>query len=1114
MTESDPKPPEEQGMSAPPEVSGGWTAGGDELPDIVELTPDLVEEEAIRGDFMLRWAAILLAVLLGCGQISDSRTLVHIRSGDHMRNNGFLPAASDSLSFALEGKSSGNISWLFDHVISAVYSAGGATGLTVFKALIAGVIAWLLAGISVSGLPTWWNSICGVIALAACASDLMPITDLATLLGLILLLRFLHTAHSGMASGLIWKVPILMVVWANMDPRAWLGIVALLLFSVGRSFSREQDSSPDTQPLWAITGLSAVALLINPSPVSSALSAVHTYLIEYPALRTLNPVNSVTVGLLDGRTEYFSLLNPDGWDGFEFSYIAGLMVVAIAVFTLFVARDRRELPWAILLAGFGLLAVLTIHELPAAALVAAVVAATVGQRWYQRTFPQEYTTRASEVRFSRAGRAITVFSFALLALLVVTDRVPTRTPVGSGFSSDFNTTQQALAAQFEQLPENAVVLHTRPELGDFLIWSGHRSFIDSRITPFGSPNDPDSVTHRYVTRREQAVEAATAAAESARREILEAQAAANAANGQENSEAVADPPENPAEPEPVSVDVASVHEQLSADGFTHFVVRLSPPGKPDYRSMQAMSSDPSSWRLTNLGSSAAVFAYIRGLEQDKQDEVKEFNPIEVAFRDVELRPVQRYEFAHEPGFYEKHFYHTRTTTSDDLRTAQHFLSIRSTPATAMIALRAASRVIAADPQSAPGYYALAVAYSRLAGWEGQMAARSGGRHAADMRYMQIVMAARQATVVDSQHTGAWNILFQVYSQRGRADQALECLDHLIPLTESSAANIQQMQKHRDDLQKHLKAVNNGVEEGLSRAASVEEPIGITQRYQLVEQVATAGNVTGALELLEGLDEPLKEKTPQLTTRSQLLKAQLLLESGRLQDGSQLLAQLDGMAQQQDSAGEQIYPWTVVSFFAMIGRGLYDQAATYLSESVAKMRARRTDVARRTEVPLPMTLESFLVPNAPVPVRWPITQLAQSRGTMVMPSVNQSESQFLLALADLESGNVDSAKVGFKGLITECGASMYRPLAGIYLSMLDSDAEEFLLENVVDPWMDFPESDDFEPHPSPAAAAKIPDESKSTGYEAVTKVPSDEEEPTDTDTESNLSDLDTNEAAAE
>lgn len=66
-------------------------ASDDELPEDEPLTPELVEEEAIRGDFMLRWAVICLAALMAFTCISDTKPLVLIRSGEQMRQNGFLP---------------------------------------------------------------------------------------------------------------------------------------------------------------------------------------------------------------------------------------------------------------------------------------------------------------------------------------------------------------------------------------------------------------------------------------------------------------------------------------------------------------------------------------------------------------------------------------------------------------------------------------------------------------------------------------------------------------------------------------------------------------------------------------------------------------------------------------------------------------------------------------------------------------------------------------------------------------------------------------------------------------------------------------------------------------
>jgi len=101
-----------------------------------------------------------LAVLFGFSQIAETRTLVHIRSGEQLRANGFLPGSSDAFAYSLESKPTANVSWLFDHVVSAAYAAGGEYGLTIFKALIAGLIAYFLSLISVPGMPTWWSFPC------------------------------------------------------------------------------------------------------------------------------------------------------------------------------------------------------------------------------------------------------------------------------------------------------------------------------------------------------------------------------------------------------------------------------------------------------------------------------------------------------------------------------------------------------------------------------------------------------------------------------------------------------------------------------------------------------------------------------------------------------------------------------------------------------------------------------------------------------------------------------------------------------------------------------------------------------------------------------------------
>jgi hypothetical protein len=78
----------------------------------------LVEDEAVRGDFMLRWSAILLAVLLGWTEVSESLTLVRIKTGEYLASHGWLPPRTDVFSVTAAEQPWLNFSWLGDLLLS------------------------------------------------------------------------------------------------------------------------------------------------------------------------------------------------------------------------------------------------------------------------------------------------------------------------------------------------------------------------------------------------------------------------------------------------------------------------------------------------------------------------------------------------------------------------------------------------------------------------------------------------------------------------------------------------------------------------------------------------------------------------------------------------------------------------------------------------------------------------------------------------------------------------------------------------------------------------------------------------------------------------------------
>ena len=74
-------------------------AADEGLPEWEPLTPELVEDEAIRGDFVIRWVVVGLALLLGISQISETRTLIHLKNGEYLLNHGLLPSGKDVFTY-------------------------------------------------------------------------------------------------------------------------------------------------------------------------------------------------------------------------------------------------------------------------------------------------------------------------------------------------------------------------------------------------------------------------------------------------------------------------------------------------------------------------------------------------------------------------------------------------------------------------------------------------------------------------------------------------------------------------------------------------------------------------------------------------------------------------------------------------------------------------------------------------------------------------------------------------------------------------------------------------------------------------------------------------------
>ncbi len=407
----------------------------DELPEYEPLTPELVEEEAERGDFMLRWAVVLLAILLGCYGIYQTTTLARTASGQYMAANGLFPPATDVFSLTATERNWINLGWGTDLILASLYTLPGQDiCLTLFAAAMAGLTLGLLVHISRPGLPSWWTSVLAAVALLAAFPQFVAGPESITLLGLAVQMGLLHRYGVSGRSRDLWSLVGVQLLWVNLDPRAWIGLLVLVLYGLGEWWGAKRGrpglgSVEQRSLFWKVTGAAALACLVNPFHIHALLAPWELYVTEYPALQAYNLIAPGQAAAVD-RLQYYPLTtfvffegNWGNWTWLNYHVIAGLLVLVAAGVTLYLNRRRVDFGHVTLLAGLTLLSLMGIRELAPAALVAAVLAGLNAQDWYRVTFRQEYTVEPRELLFSRGGRSLTVLAFFAVALLAILGRL-------------------------------------------------------------------------------------------------------------------------------------------------------------------------------------------------------------------------------------------------------------------------------------------------------------------------------------------------------------------------------------------------------------------------------------------------------------------------------------------------------------------------------------------------------------------------------------------------------------------------------------------------------------------------------------------------------------------
>lgn len=973
--------------SVPTSADPNSPAPGEEgLPEWEPLTPELVEDEAIRGDFVVRWVVVGLALLLGISQIGETRTLLHLKSGQYLISHGFLPPAKDVFSYTASDRKWVNLSWLFDIVMSGVHSLAGGIGLSLIQGLIAGVAFGLLVHTVRPSIRTWWGSICAVLALLACYPQFTIQPELISILGISFVLWQLVRVEESQQPRQLWLLVPAIWLWAQLDQRAWLGWALIVVWAIGEWMSRSATATLDAKLLLKIACVSVAVTGIHPFLWESWLAPVRMYLTDYPALRLAYPQPSVSDQV------FYPIWREFHWTALHHRTIASLVLAAATLVTLLLNRSQARWSHVLAFVVFNSLSAIATHEFAAAGLVNCVICTLNAQAWYKEKFGQVYSIDWRELLFSRGGRAVTVLSFFALAWLILSGRIdgPARKRTGIGFEGNLASAMSDYEKMGDLIDDHPFNYSFRQ--GDLMIWGGLKTFVDSRAGLFyaSGTGDANVMTTFFKTRRAL---------------------------------------------QPGSADPDVWKATFDKYQIRQALTRLNSPN-PDYPAfLYALSSGD--FQLNRLNASVGVF-----LRADLKDETTAayvakhpFDPLVEAFRTDAAKPDPSREWARPQSTYESMFSLRRPAISSGIQAGQHYVQLAATnglPASlraayALLAIRNVNEGLREDPNSPEGYLILGVAYQTLGQLEGAILNQGGQGPPILLRYYQSTAALQQAAALQPDEIRILMTLFGQYQLMGRKDIQLDLLKRSRRLMPPAHLMNSNQRQERDSMNDYMGQLEEEVAQIDSRVATLLAD-GI-DRLQVAAGAFQAGGLLRAISILE---EDLVYVEKNREARSFL--AGLLMEAGRGRDAAQIFDMLAGLP----AEGPQNPSRDPAAISAMTAAN-YPVAINLWSGQLSEATASAVPAVFYT-VPFVTLNPMWFSVDA-----YPTSTIAATSETIRAVKLDGATTEYNICLAQMEWGANKDASRSIRSAVERNPTSPLRPLFQFYLECLTGERIELKAE---------------------------------------------------------------------
>jgi len=294
--------------------------------------------------------------------LTDPDIWWHLRTGTWILQNHAVPhdglfSQSASLNWV-------DSSWGFDLLVAAAVKALGLRGLPILRVVLQVAIAAALFLLARGTRKNFWSATILAAVTQYCISGLEPRRALVSILFFaVSLALLLHSRRSGQIRPLLW-LPLLFLIWANLDRQFVYGLLALALFCATaivehlgrRSGSAWFESHRPTLPLGvsaAVSGACVLATLASPYTYhlheliwqGATSTAVDYYLPELHGMRFRQPQDYLL--MLLAMAAFLVLGRRRSRDLFQVS----LLVVCSAV-SFRLQRDT----WLVALVAVGIIA--------------------------------------------------------------------------------------------------------------------------------------------------------------------------------------------------------------------------------------------------------------------------------------------------------------------------------------------------------------------------------------------------------------------------------------------------------------------------------------------------------------------------------------------------------------------------------------------------------------------------------------------------------------------------------------------------------------------------------------------------------------------------------------